>query len=301
MTYTATHGNTGSLTQWVRPGIEPPPSWFLVGSTPTAPRQELLCALLHHAVPLSGSPVALQRWARHIRSELQHPSWITAQTPPRWAVMLLKDILFLRAALLVRDISVSSKDRFSQLCLKAGGVHLAWASLCGQWREQQWWPTNCISRTQTTSTWPWGGGVGGFRNLAWLCIFYILTKGCGPVPGVRTWTEGQWARQDSHSVPFQWQLLHARDSVFHQVPLATGQWYASGDWVVLPHPGMEVPCPSWWDIPLQIPVDKPVLGRDGCSQQQSTRIQDESWDSGCLLWFPHLYGVWSLCSVPTPA
>ena len=29
--YTTAHGNTRSLTQWARPGIEPTTSWFLVG------------------------------------------------------------------------------------------------------------------------------------------------------------------------------------------------------------------------------------------------------------------------------
>jgi len=29
--YTTAHGNTGSLTHWARPGIEPTTSWFLVG------------------------------------------------------------------------------------------------------------------------------------------------------------------------------------------------------------------------------------------------------------------------------
>ena len=36
---TPAHGNTRSLTQRVRPGIEPATSWFIVGST--APRREL--------------------------------------------------------------------------------------------------------------------------------------------------------------------------------------------------------------------------------------------------------------------
>ena len=31
VTYTTGHGNTGSLTHWVRPGIEPESSWMLVG------------------------------------------------------------------------------------------------------------------------------------------------------------------------------------------------------------------------------------------------------------------------------
>ena len=30
-TYTTAHGNTGSLTHWARPGIEPASSWILVG------------------------------------------------------------------------------------------------------------------------------------------------------------------------------------------------------------------------------------------------------------------------------
>ena len=45
--YTTAHGNTGSLTQWTRPGIEPATSWFLVGfvnhcSTMGAPMFSLL-------------------------------------------------------------------------------------------------------------------------------------------------------------------------------------------------------------------------------------------------------------------
>ena len=40
-TYTTAHGNTGSLTHWVRPGIEPAISWFLVGFISAAPRREL--------------------------------------------------------------------------------------------------------------------------------------------------------------------------------------------------------------------------------------------------------------------
>ena len=38
--YTTAHGNTGSLTHWARPGIEP--AWFLVGFVSNAPRRELL-------------------------------------------------------------------------------------------------------------------------------------------------------------------------------------------------------------------------------------------------------------------
>ena len=35
--YTSTHGNARSLTHGVRPGIEPAPSWFLVGLVSAAP------------------------------------------------------------------------------------------------------------------------------------------------------------------------------------------------------------------------------------------------------------------------
>ena len=41
MTYTTAHGNTGSLTHWVRSGIEPTTSWFLVGFVSAEPQQEL--------------------------------------------------------------------------------------------------------------------------------------------------------------------------------------------------------------------------------------------------------------------
>ena len=40
-TYTTAHGNTGSLTHWGRPGIEPTTSCFLVRSVSTVPLQEL--------------------------------------------------------------------------------------------------------------------------------------------------------------------------------------------------------------------------------------------------------------------
>ena len=33
--YTVAHGNTGSLTHGVRPGIDPPSSWILVGFVTT--------------------------------------------------------------------------------------------------------------------------------------------------------------------------------------------------------------------------------------------------------------------------
>ena len=41
MTYTTAHSNTRSPTPWVKPGIEPETSWFLVGFVFAAPRREL--------------------------------------------------------------------------------------------------------------------------------------------------------------------------------------------------------------------------------------------------------------------
>ena len=41
VTYTTAQGNAGSLTHWVRAGIEPASSWILVGFITTEPRWEL--------------------------------------------------------------------------------------------------------------------------------------------------------------------------------------------------------------------------------------------------------------------
>ena len=42
VTYTTAHGHTGSLIHWVRPGIEPATSWFLVRFISSVPWWELL-------------------------------------------------------------------------------------------------------------------------------------------------------------------------------------------------------------------------------------------------------------------
>ena len=47
VTYTTAHGNTGSLTHRVRPGIEPATPWFLVGFISSVPRWELQEVLLN--------------------------------------------------------------------------------------------------------------------------------------------------------------------------------------------------------------------------------------------------------------
>ena len=46
MTYTTPHGNSGSLTHWVKPEIEPTSSWILVGFCLAEPQQELQLRLL---------------------------------------------------------------------------------------------------------------------------------------------------------------------------------------------------------------------------------------------------------------
>ena len=45
-TYTTAHSNAWSLTHWLRPGIEPTTSWFLVGFISEAPWQELLWEII---------------------------------------------------------------------------------------------------------------------------------------------------------------------------------------------------------------------------------------------------------------
>ena len=52
MIYTTAHGNPGSLTHWVRPGIKPVASWFLVGFISAAPRWELLPKILNILEPI---------------------------------------------------------------------------------------------------------------------------------------------------------------------------------------------------------------------------------------------------------
>jgi len=51
VTYTASHGNAGSLTHRMKPGIKPATSWFLVGFVSTPPRQELLIFCLFRGAP----------------------------------------------------------------------------------------------------------------------------------------------------------------------------------------------------------------------------------------------------------
>lgn len=60
----------------------------------------------------------------------QHSAQIMAEVPPCEAVIMSKAILFWRIALLVRDISVFSKDRLCRLSFKACWVNELRVSVC---------------------------------------------------------------------------------------------------------------------------------------------------------------------------
>ena len=48
VTYTIAQGNTGSLTHWARPGIQPASSWMLVRFVSTGPQWELLIIVFEY-------------------------------------------------------------------------------------------------------------------------------------------------------------------------------------------------------------------------------------------------------------
>ena len=102
-TYTTAHGNTGSLTHWGRPGIEPATSWFLVGSVSTMPRGELL-KLGQVKETILGKTVAVQRQRnergrglRTVVEQLTHPLVETCLSWPYPSLsILLSDTYLLR-------------------------------------------------------------------------------------------------------------------------------------------------------------------------------------------------------------
>ena len=56
-TYTRARGNTGSLTHWARPGMEPATSWFLVGLFPLChDRNANIFRIIWPTYPPSDSP-----------------------------------------------------------------------------------------------------------------------------------------------------------------------------------------------------------------------------------------------------
>ena len=50
VTYTTAHSNTGSLTHWARPGMEPVSSWIPVGFISTELQRELLWNVFWHSL-----------------------------------------------------------------------------------------------------------------------------------------------------------------------------------------------------------------------------------------------------------
>ena len=87
MTYTTAHGNAGSLTHCVRPGIKPTTSWFLVGFVSVTPQQELqdkfkfcithstICACTSAHSPPPQPHLIL--WSQSTRAQLR--AWTTAR------------------------------------------------------------------------------------------------------------------------------------------------------------------------------------------------------------------------------
>ena len=64
-TYTTAHGNARSLTQCMRPGIEPTSSWILIGFITAEPQQELPLCVLYFILIFKAAPaVPGSSWAR---------------------------------------------------------------------------------------------------------------------------------------------------------------------------------------------------------------------------------------------
>jgi len=78
VTYTTTHGSAGSLTHWVRPGIEPATSWLLVRFVSAVPQGELLQPDSQPATPqqeLSEPTSYLLSWKDpNFPGNLNHPA-----------------------------------------------------------------------------------------------------------------------------------------------------------------------------------------------------------------------------------
>ena len=77
------HSKAGSLTHWVRPGIEPATSWFLVGFVSAAPQQELLNFFSLWAVLAHGLSVGWGNIWVAFKSFLLHSAFLgQIQLPP---------------------------------------------------------------------------------------------------------------------------------------------------------------------------------------------------------------------------
>ena len=74
--YTTAHGNAGSLTHWVRPGMEPTTSWFLVRFASAVPWWELQGLLLRELFPWETKSSKINPT---LTQEPSSPNW---QIPP---------------------------------------------------------------------------------------------------------------------------------------------------------------------------------------------------------------------------
>ena len=87
-TYATAHSNTGSLTHWVRPGIEPTSSWILAGFITTEPQQELLSWALQSQVdhhPNSMCKIQLPSSPYYVLSEEGRIEMVIFHTPRYWS------------------------------------------------------------------------------------------------------------------------------------------------------------------------------------------------------------------------
>lgn len=108
--------------------------------------------------------------------------------------------------------------------------------------------------------------MGSFRNLAWLCMPYMLARGAA-LYGMRRRT-GDGICQTSTPLS----------------PLSM----AKTEQVLLTQ-GRRVTHPSQQDISLQIPVNSfPRCHGTWCPLQHSMLIHGESWGNGCFLLLTHL-------------
>ena len=92
VTYTRVHGNTGSLSHWERPGIEPASSRILVGFISTVPQWELLTHIFMESLLCPGtqwtwnSVCALQQWnlffPQSCGCPAPKPHWPSMPNPP---------------------------------------------------------------------------------------------------------------------------------------------------------------------------------------------------------------------------
>ena len=127
MTYTTVHGNAGSLTHWVRPGIEPMSSWILVRFVTTDPQWELHTSFQiqknEHVIVLF-CPIYVIRF---LNMELSWPSWMN----PSWLhhIFMYYWIFHLRFSPLLLVYSFYLWNYLWQVLITVMDFHLSLGSL----------------------------------------------------------------------------------------------------------------------------------------------------------------------------